>query len=462
MSNKNKFSEKNFIFYGLNYIIGFGFIVTISSVISKGAWGILIFVLTAFIAMVAMLSYSRGGQVYGKEIGGAYAYAKKAFPKNRFFIFCVGWNQFAQVPLFAASTPLLLSSLLTEFDKSNQFIYQISSIILFVVVTLIGLFGIHLSKWFIFITSFFKWVIILLGFGIVVYLSFGNFSIAKSFQSNEEISIAIIASSILSFFYAFGGFEGLAGVSLEVKTKRFKKLLFLIFIIVFTFYFVFYLVFLFLDKDVVEIGDDSVSFSKLLKIVFGLTGSILFIIGALFRNFSSTLSSSLYYSRIIASMANDNFIPKIFAIKNKNNEYKYSLMFAIFVQIIAMIILGIIPYYLNLKDQFSTIISAGVIVFFMQYIFSIFSILIISNKTKEIKISIFEKILYVIGIVIISLIILINIFPFIVNEPFKTTSLFKLISYVVVMLLGFAFWALNNFVLSKKNKKGQLNSIVDF
>ncbi|SYV96890.1 Uncharacterised protein, partial [Mycoplasmopsis edwardii] len=35
---KNKFTEKQFLFYGLNYIIGFGFIATISSVVSKGLW----------------------------------------------------------------------------------------------------------------------------------------------------------------------------------------------------------------------------------------------------------------------------------------------------------------------------------------------------------------------------------------------------------------------------------------
>ncbi|UWV83205.1 hypothetical protein [Mycoplasmopsis cynos] len=58
-SKKNKFTEKQFIFYGLNFIVGFGFIHTISSVISRGLWGILIFALTAFISMTVMLAFAR-------------------------------------------------------------------------------------------------------------------------------------------------------------------------------------------------------------------------------------------------------------------------------------------------------------------------------------------------------------------------------------------------------------------
>ncbi|WAM10876.1 hypothetical protein ONA00_06345 [Mycoplasmopsis cynos] len=58
-SKKNKFTEKQFIFYGLNFIVGFGFIITISSVISRGLWGILIFALTAFISMTVMLAFAR-------------------------------------------------------------------------------------------------------------------------------------------------------------------------------------------------------------------------------------------------------------------------------------------------------------------------------------------------------------------------------------------------------------------
>ncbi|MCU9933570.1 hypothetical protein NWQ33_07095 [Mycoplasmopsis cynos] len=87
-SKKNKFTEKQFIFYGLNFIVGFGFIATISSVISRGLWGILIFALTAFISMTVMLAFARASQSYGKEVGGTYVYAKKLLAiKEKYYFY---------------------------------------------------------------------------------------------------------------------------------------------------------------------------------------------------------------------------------------------------------------------------------------------------------------------------------------------------------------------------------------
>ncbi|SYV91130.1 Uncharacterised protein, partial [Mesomycoplasma hyorhinis] len=37
-NRQNYFNERQFLFFGLNYIVGFGFIATISGVILTGAW----------------------------------------------------------------------------------------------------------------------------------------------------------------------------------------------------------------------------------------------------------------------------------------------------------------------------------------------------------------------------------------------------------------------------------------
>ncbi|MCU9939058.1 hypothetical protein NWQ34_05755 [Mycoplasmopsis felis] len=78
---KNKLTEKQFFLYGLNYIVGFGFLATITSVISRGLWGMLIFSLTAFISFSVILAFARGSQEYSSELGGTYVYAKKASKK---------------------------------------------------------------------------------------------------------------------------------------------------------------------------------------------------------------------------------------------------------------------------------------------------------------------------------------------------------------------------------------------
>lgn len=87
MSNQ-KFSEKQFVFFTLNYIMGFGFITTISSLISLRYFGIIIFALTAIITFAVALVFSRLGNIYKNEYGGSYLYAKKVFKKR--FSFFIG------------------------------------------------------------------------------------------------------------------------------------------------------------------------------------------------------------------------------------------------------------------------------------------------------------------------------------------------------------------------------------
>lgn len=63
-NRQNYFNERQFLFFGLNYIVGFGFIATISGVILTGAWGMLVFSLTSLITLAVLLSFSRAGNKY--------------------------------------------------------------------------------------------------------------------------------------------------------------------------------------------------------------------------------------------------------------------------------------------------------------------------------------------------------------------------------------------------------------
>ncbi|WP_117275005.1 APC family permease [Mycoplasmopsis edwardii] len=443
---KNKFTEKQFLFYGLNYIIGFGFIATISSVVSKGLWGILIFVLTAFISMSVMLAFARGSQNYGKEVGGTYAYAKKAFPgddlKSRLILFLQGWNQFAQVPLFSATTPLFFIGLLGEFDSGHKTIYQFSAIAFFVLLTVISSFGIRTSKWFIFFTAIIKWLTIAIGLSIVAYYSFSSFQFGANFEKNPTIDISIIVTSVLSFIYAFAGGEGLAGISADVETKRFKKILMIIFGVVLTFYFVFYMVYLGLDKAVLNgEGSSSVNFARIFRVGMGLTGVIMFTVGTFFNRVGSSLSSLIYYARTVVPLAQDGFIPGIFAKKSKKTgEYRNAIIFVAIFSISSMLIFTTIPYFLGIEDQFGAVLNAGNIVFLMQYLLTMSTILYLSRKDKTFVVPIWEKILYVLAISLIAFIVLTALIPPIVGTKYSVSSAILLPSYVGTMLIGYLIW----------------------
>ncbi|MBN3535043.1 APC family permease [Mycoplasma procyoni] len=461
---KNKLSERQFIFFGLNYIVGFGFIATISSVISKGLWGSLIFVLTAFISMSIMLAFARASQNYANEVGGTYIYAKKAFPekKHRWFLFLQGWNQFAQVPLFAATTPLFFGGLMSAFDQNNAVIYQVVSVAVFMIFIIISALGFRLSKWFVFISGAIKWIVIGLGLSIVVYLSLTQRQFAASFAKDERITVSIIATTVLNFTYAFAGGEGLVGISSDVKTKRFKKLLLLIFAIVLSFYFIFYLIYLGIDEKSVLTENNSISFGIIYKSVFGITGLIIFAVGTFFNRTSSSISSNIYYARTVAPLAKDGFIPSLFAKKSRNGEYKNSIVLVTIFALFAMVIFTIIPNILGIREQFSAILNAGTIVFLMQYWFSIFSILIISLKNKDFKIPIFEKIIYSLALLLIGFIVLVSFIPPIVGDAYSLETAILLPSYAGTILIGYIFWFA--WYLYNKNKskaQKELNQKID-
>ncbi|MGZ9413715.1 APC family permease [Mycoplasma sp. 480] len=448
---KNKFSERQFLLFGLNYIVGFGFIVTIAGVISKGLWGMLIFVLTAFICGAVMLAFARGGENFGSEVGGSYVYGKKAFPKQRWFIFFQGWNQFAQVPLFSATTPLFFSGLLSELDKEHQEIYLAVSIVFFLLTTIVSALGLKISKWFIFISAIIKWITIITGLFIVIYLSATQLDFASKLLSKDEITIGVIVGSVLSFIYAFGGLEGLAGLSADVETKRFKKILVLIFIIILSFYLIFYLIFL-----GVSFNDTTNSFSNLFKLVFGITGVILFAIGLFFNRTTSSISSLVYYARTVVPLAEDGFLPSSLAIKGKNNNYKNAIIFCTIFASISMIIFTLIPYFLGIEDKFHAILNAGNIVFLMQYLLTIFSILVIGYKYKEFKIPIWEQILLYFGMLVIIFVILISFIPPMVGEEYTLSTAILLPSYAGTMLIGYAIWGLWHWISKRKQNKSKL------
>ncbi|UWD34336.1 APC family permease [Mesomycoplasma molare] len=452
---KNKFSEKQFVLFGLNYIVGFGFIATISGVIAKGLWGMLIFVLTAFISMAVMLAFARGSQFFSNEVGGTYVYARKTFKKHKWFLFLQGWNQFAQVPLFSATTPLFFSTLLSEFDKGNQLIYQIASVSIFMIFIIISALGLKLSKWFVFFAAIIKWITIALGLAIVTYYSFMNFNFSNSFVNNEKVTLGIIISSVLTFIYAFAGGEGLAGLSSDVETKRFKKILMLIFIIVLSFYLVFYLIYLGLEPNTFKTSNSSVQFGAIYKGTFGLVGLILFTIGLFFNRASSSISSMIYYARTVVPLAEDGFIPSKFAKKSKNGEYTNAIIFSTIFALISMIIFTILPSILQVRDQFVSILNAGNIVFLMQYLFTLITIVTLSHKEKKFKLPLWEEIVYILAILLIGFVILSSFIPPIIGEQYTKSTAILLPSYVGVMLIGYIIWWIW-YLINKKPGKKQL------
>ncbi|ATO31008.1 amino acid permease [Mycoplasmopsis bovirhinis] len=441
-SKKNSLSEVNFILYGLNYVVGFGFIATISSLINQGVWGILIFILTSIIIVAVIFAFSRAGQKYQNEIGGSYLYAKKTFGKQMTFF--QGWNQASQIILFAGTTPLFFARLISQFDQNNEILYTVISVIIYISFVLLGTFGYKLSKNFIFVTAVFKWITLALGFGLIIYLISQSNSYAASIKDLGPFSLSAFAGGILSFIYAYGGFESLATISKDIETKRFKKIMIYMFLIVFVAYFIFYFIFLGLEKSNVSGFGLDIAY----KTVWGTTGVTIFAIGLFFNRVSSTMGGVQPKARMIAALAKDGFFPIPWAQTNKHNEYRNAIIVYAIVGTLSSVFFSIIPTLAGVNNTFEKILAAGNISYLIQYLLTIFTVWLWSIRKEE-KIPVWEKIIYVIGMVAIIFTLIGSQISFLIENKITFENFLPLISYVATIIFGYLVW----FISAKYNKK---------
>lgn len=453
-----KLSGLDFGMFMFNYVVGFGFIATIASVIDLGPWGLLVFLLTAFIATAVALSFSRLSQEFPNETGSSYSYAKKAFGK--FGIFFQGWNQFAQIPLFASTSPLFIAEILASFDPNNKTIYTIISVTFFVLLTLVSTFGLKTSKIIIFITGVMKWLTIFIGFILIIFLAIKDNHFSESFNTeiknaDKSINASLIASTTVVFMYSFGGIEGAASMSGETKTTKFKNILMYSFGAILIFYILFYIIFLGVNVSAIpsKQTEGGELIGRIFKYVMGITGFIIFSIGMFFNRITSTLSTLLYYRRLITPLAEDGYLPAILNKKAKNDEYKIAIWFSSIVEMISMIIFTIIPEVTGEKNFFKSVLEIGTLAFFIQYFGTIVTGLVLHFQKRIKPIPIWEQIIYIISLILIVIILLFAFVPPVVNNPWEQKNTIAILPYLIVFIIGYIIWFLNWIYEKKKKEK---------
>lgn len=455
--NKSKLNTIQFICFGFNWIVGFGFIVALSKTVSLGVWSLLAFAISAFVAFATMSVFARATQNYPNVEGGSYGYTKLAFGKRMAFF--QGWNQISHIFLLSATAPLFLAELLQLLDNTpeHQIYYQIGSVILFISVTLITVFSLRVSKKFIFIFGAIKYVIILIGTILVIYYCIANNDFANNMHPTESINLSMFAGKTMIFIYAFNGFNNLAYLSKDtVGITKFKKIMMIIYSLVFSFYLLTFVLFLGIN-DAQHIKGYEGLFYK----AFAATGLIIFIIGSAFNRFSSQLSYTILYSRIIAPMAEDGYFPAIFKQKNRYGEYSKAIYLSLALTIISMIFFSVLPIILGLGDFFEKMLEAGTIVYLVNYLGAFIALCHLHFKKKMIKIPWWELILYFLGMATIIIVILFTFIPPIVNQPWTINNTLMLSSYCGAMMLGYLYWFGFNLYKKTKAKKAITINLVE-
>lgn len=446
--SENSLNTIQFICFGFNWIVGFGFIAVLTKTINLGIWSLLCFLLAAFISFVTMLAFARATEKYPQISGGTYGYTKLAFGK--YATFFQGWNQISHIFLLSATAPLFLAELLQILDNTpeNQIYYQIGSGILFILITLIAILSLKISKIFLFIFATIKYLIIISGTILIIYFCMKDNSFFDNLYPNEKIKLSTLTAKTMLFIFAFNGFNNIAALSKDTKgITKFKKIMFIIYSLIFIFYFLTCILFLGINKEENIQGYEGIFFKA-----FGSTGLIIFIIGAIFNRFSNQLSYTIWYSRIIAPMAEDGYLPPFLKKKNRFGEYSNALYLSLFLTIVSMILFVIIPILFNLKNAFENMIQAGTIVYIVNYL-GTFIALVQLHFQKKIKIPWWEIIIYILTIIIIILILLFTLIPVIINEPWTINNTISICSYFGSMFIGYLTWL--SYFLYKKKKKVQ-------
>lgn len=449
------FNEKSFTFFTINYIVGFGFISTIISLINLNIYGIITMLITALITFGVSLVFSRMANNYKNEYGGSYAYAKKL--NNKHFSFFVGWNQYIQGPILASSSPLFLASAASYLTNDETIIWIIRavSVLIFIILILISTLGLKLNKYIILGSGIVKWAILLTGLIITVYLSVQNkfdIQITQDNANSKLIAYSIFANVIL-FMYAFGGIEDVSALSKDVKFKNFRKILMISFAFILTFYFVFYIVMLGAGRTNLR------NFSQIFQTVLGATGIWLFVIGLLFNGISSKISISISTSRKLVPLAEDGFLFKWLTKKNTRDEYRNAIWFSAIVTIVSMIIFWLIPTLLSIEDFFSSVIELGSVAFLLQYFLTFVTALLLHRK-KEVKIPIWEQIIYFIAMAAILLALIVFLFPFVIAHSWSQENTIILVSYILFIASGYGIQLVMTLIKNRKNKKVEMKQDV--
>lgn len=377
-NNKNKFSQKQFLPFVVNYIVGFGFVATISGVIGAGLWGILMFVLTTLITLAASLAYSRLGAAFQGEYGGSYLYAKRAF--GRTMSFFQGWNQFIQGPILAATAPLFIADAIGSVypgDDNVNLAISAASIAFFLLLVVISTFGIALNKKIIFATSAIKWIVLVLGVGLALYLCAVDSAYAQNLTGAKSPTPYLIFANVLSFMYAFGGMEDVAAMAADVKVKNFRKSLMIAFAVILSFYLFAYILLMGVSNPGGNTGIDTVY-----NLALGSTALIIFVIGVVFGGISAKISVAISQSRKIIPLAADGYLPRFITKKNRKGEYFAAMYFAAGLTILSMLIFWLLPRLLALQAFFGSVIQLGTVAFLIQYFLTLVSAFALMRKKK--------------------------------------------------------------------------------
>ncbi|QKT05347.1 APC family permease [Mycoplasma sp. OR1901] len=441
------------------------------------------------------LVFSRLANSFKEHYGGSYAFSRqleeKIYNKEHniqkenvkkqkllnHFNFFIGWNQFIQSPILSSVSPLFLSTIIELIiSKENPnystivWTIRVVSFVFFALLIVISTFGLKLNRKIVFFSGIVKWIFLAIGLGILVYLAFAdNIFSPTPFEGykeninntiNTNLTPKLMFTNIILFIFSFAGIEDMASMTKDVKFKSFRKVLFWSISIVLIIYLLFY-TFILGIKDLSSYKNFSQFYTSYTR-GLGVFGVIIFIIGFISNDIGYKISQTVSTARKLLPLSQDHHISPFFAIQNKKGEYHNAIIFTGVFTFISMIILWLVPILLTGDNSenpyFNAVIIVNSIGLLIEDMLTYIVAFMLERKKIIPKIPLWEKIIYIINVVWIFTITTIIIFPFTINDPWKSENTFVFVIYFSFILIGFILkWAWKFY--SKRNSKKLNNKI---
>lgn len=373
--NENaKFSFGGATLYGINAVIGSGIFFLPRTIYQDlGPASLVAMVLDAVLVLMLAVCFAEVAGYFNKN-GGAFQYSKTAFGDFiGFNVGVLGW--FVTIIAWAAMAAGFAKLLIQTFpalEGQNTLI----SICLVIFLSVINSMGIKTSKIFTIVITIAKLIPIIAFTLIAVFfikngINQGNFT--PFLQLNPDMTLSkAMASTSLTVFYAFIGFEALPVVAGEMRNakKNVPKA------IIGSISIVSLLYFMIIAGTIAMLGTGILQSNAPVQDAFvemiGPAGKWIISIGALISIAGLNMGDSLMIPRYGASIADEGLLPKVIAKKNNKNA-----------PIVAIIFSGLLTIAFLLSGSFEQLAELSVVFRFFQYIPTALAVIWLRKKDME-------------------------------------------------------------------------------
>ncbi|WP_279280440.1 APC family permease [Enterococcus gallinarum] len=373
--NENaKFSFGGATLYGINAVIGSGIFLLPRTIYQDlGPASLVAMVLNAVLVLMLAVCFAEVAGYFNKN-GGAFQYSKTAFGDFiGFNVGVLGW--FVTIIAWAAMAAGFAKLLIQTFpalEGQNTLI----SICLVIFLSVINSMGIKTSKIFTIVITIAKLIPIIAFTLIAVFfikngINQGNFT--PFLQLNPDMTLSkAMASTSLTVFYAFIGFEALPVVAGEMRNakKNVPKA------IIGSISIVSLLYFMIIAGTIAMLGTGILQSNAPVQDAFvemiGPAGKWIISIGALISIAGLNMGDSLMIPRYGASIADEGLLPKVIAKKNNKNA-----------PIVAIIFSGLLTIAFLLSGSFEQLAELSVVFRFFQYIPTALAVIWLRKKDME-------------------------------------------------------------------------------